>query len=52
MVYLTRLTSPAFLSRSFTRAFSSTIMASTKHEFLCILPDKPDALAKRLEVRS
>ncbi|KAF4259178.1 hypothetical protein KXW98_000156 [Aspergillus fumigatus] len=27
-------------------------MASTKHEFLCILPDKPDALAKRLEVRS
>ncbi|RHZ73489.1 hypothetical protein CDV55_108748 [Aspergillus turcosus] len=26
-------------------------MASTKYEFLCIVPDKPGALAKRLEVR-
>ncbi|RAL16476.1 uncharacterized protein BO97DRAFT_420777 [Aspergillus homomorphus CBS 101889] len=25
---------------------------SVKNEYLCILPDKPDALAKRLEVRA
>ncbi|EAW10149.1 uncharacterized protein ACLA_046140 [Aspergillus clavatus NRRL 1] len=25
--------------------------SSTKYEFLCIVPDKPGALAKRLEVR-
>ncbi|OJK02512.1 hypothetical protein ASPACDRAFT_41341 [Aspergillus aculeatus ATCC 16872] len=25
---------------------------SAKNEFLCILPDKPDALARRLEVRA
>ncbi|GKT43515.1 aspercryptin biosynthesis cluster protein B [Colletotrichum spaethianum] len=27
-------------------------MATSAKEFLCILPDKPDALARRLEVRS
>ncbi|KAF6829112.1 YCII-related domain protein [Colletotrichum plurivorum] len=31
--------------------FCYRTMATTTKEFLCILPDKPDALAKRLEVR-
>ncbi|KAF0319727.1 ycii-related domain protein [Colletotrichum asianum] len=28
-----------------------TMATAAKKEFLCILPDKPDALAKRLEIR-
>lgn len=49
-----RFPAPAFTSpflsppASITRTMSS---APAKKEFLCILPDKPGAQAKRLEVR-
>ncbi|GKT55930.1 YCII-related domain protein [Colletotrichum tofieldiae] len=32
-------------------SFRHRTMATSAKEFLCILPDKPDALARRLEVR-
>jgi hypothetical protein len=43
-----KLPSPTFRSVFQVRNMSS---APAKKEFLCILPDKPDAQAKRLEVR-
>jgi len=42
---------PAFTSPSSPRHLSYTRTMSAKKEFLCILPDKPGAQAKRLELR-
>ncbi|GJC77394.1 hypothetical protein ColLi_00232 [Colletotrichum liriopes] len=42
---------PRVLSKTSPLSFRHRTMATSAKEFLCILPDKPDALARRLEVR-
>ncbi|KAK1569867.1 uncharacterized protein LY79DRAFT_594627 [Colletotrichum navitas] len=43
---------PRIASRTSPFSFRYRTMATSAKEFLCILPDKPDALARRLEVRA
>ncbi|KAK2754632.1 ycii-related domain protein [Colletotrichum kahawae] len=48
--YVTRTSRFVAQTSPFTFTYR-TMATAAKKEFLCILPDKPDALAKRLEIR-